>query len=115
MKISQKTLIYIGIAFLLIQLSSIIYARFIPERFFCWAPYDEHSYYEINVTINGKRLSEYDVQNRYRYTSKGWEPRCMYNVFSIVKQYEETYGMDDNASVEIVYSTNGHKEKRWKH
>lgn len=105
----------IGISFLLIQLSSIVYARFIPERFFCWAPYDEHSHYKINVIINGSDLSAKEVSARYRYTPEGWEPRSMHNIFSIVKQYEVTYGKEDNATVEIVYRTNGHNEKRWKH
>ena len=100
---------------MLIQLSVIIYSRFIPERFFCWAPYDEHTNYKINVTIEGRELSTQEVNERYRYTPEGWEPRAIHNVFSIVKQYEETYGKKDNAEVEIVYKTNGHKEERWNH
>ncbi|WP_400079033.1 hypothetical protein [Winogradskyella sp. R77965] len=103
----------VGVLFLFLQLTSIVYARFIPERLFCWAPYDEHSYYEIKVSIEGKVLTKNEISKRYRYSSKGWEARSMDNIFSLVRQYEKTYGVNDNASVIIVYKTNGHKQKQW--
>lgn len=106
--------LYVGGIFLFLQLALIIYARFIPERFFCWAPYDEHSYYEIKVMINGDTLSQNEVRSRYRYKAKGWEPRSMDNIFSLVEQYEQTYGLNDKASVIIDYQTNGHKKLQWK-
>ena len=104
----------IGMLFISIQLASIIYARFIPERFFCWAPYDSHTQFEVFVNINGNVLSPLEAEARYGYKTKGWEQRSIHNIFSLVKQYERTYGKNDNASVIIIYSTNGHPKKTWK-
>ena len=114
MRSTKRIGFYLGSVFLFLQLASVIYARFIPERFFCWAPYDEHSYYEIKVMIDGESLSRSEVNSRYRYKSKGWEPRSMDNIFSLVEQYEKTYGVNDNALVIIDYQTNGHKKQQWK-
>jgi hypothetical protein len=110
----MKTRFIIGILFISIQLASIIYARFIPERFFCWAPYDSHTLFEVFVTIDSKTLSQQETEKRYGYKMKGWEQRSIHNIFSLVKQYERTYGKKDNASVIIIYSTNGHPKKTWK-
>ena len=101
----------IAILFLALQLASIVYARFIPERFFCWAPYDSHTKFETFVTIDGKTLSHQEAENRYKYKMKGWEQRSIDNIFSLIKQYETTYGISDNAQVRVVYSTNGHLEQ----
>ena len=104
----------LGIIFLLLQIGSIIYARFIPERFFCWAPYDEHSNYEIVVEIDGESLSHYEIKQRYHYAALGWETRAIHNVFNYIQQYETTYGIDDQADVRVIYTTNGHQEKIWR-
>ena len=104
----------VGITFLALQVASIIYARFIPERFFCWAPYDEHSHFEVKVKIGDKSLSSYEIKNRYRYTALGWEPRAIHNVFNLIEQYEATYGKQDDAEVSVIYSTNGHDECIWR-
>ncbi len=114
MKLPARTPIWIGVLFLLVQLGSVIYARFIPERFFCWAPYDEHTYYRIDVTIDGELLSFDDVKSRYHYLPEGWEPRCIDNIFSLVQQYESTYGKAEDAEVKITYTTNGKTEKIWR-
>lgn len=95
------------------QIISLVVARFIPERFFCWAPYDEHTYINVSVEINGKELTEKEIKNRYHYKSRGWEPRSIHNVFNIISQYESTYGKDDNALVQVKYTTNGKKELTW--
>lgn len=103
----------LGWLFLLLQVVFIFYARFIPERFFCWAPYDEQTSYEISVTVDGKELSVDEVGKRYRYGHKRTESRTIHNLFSMVRQYETTYGVHDHAEVKIVYSTNGHKKMTW--
>lgn len=104
----------IGIVFLGLQLGSIIYARFIPERFFCWAPYDSHTQFETIVTIDGKILSTQETEARYGYKMKGWEQRSIDNIFAIIRQYERTYGKNDNAEVLVKYNTNGRLEKEWR-
>jgi|LGOV01.1.fsa_nt_gb hypothetical protein len=105
----------IGYIFLSFQVLSIIYARVTPERFFCWAPYDEHTRFEVLVEIEGKAITGKEVKNRYRYRpiDIGWESRSINNVFNIINQYESSYGKNDKAVVKIKYSTNGKKEKVW--
>ena len=103
----------IGIAFLAIQIVLILYARFIPQRFFCWAPYDQHTKFEVFVTIDGELLSTEEAEIRYRHHMKGWEQRSIDNIFSLITQYESTYGKNDKALVEIIYTTNGHDEQKW--
>jgi hypothetical protein len=103
----------VGIVFLLLQAGSILYARFTDERFFCWAPYDQHTRYRIEVEIDGGALDPESIQDRYRYRAEAWEPRNIANVFSIVKQYETSYGQSDSAKVRIFYRKNGMPQRIW--
>ncbi|MFX0557002.1 hypothetical protein ACOCEA_09390 [Maribacter sp. CXY002] len=103
----------IGCFLLLIQIGQIIYSRFIPERFFCWAPYDEQTPYLIQVEVNSRMLSENEVSSRYGYGAKRVESRSIHNVFSIIEQYERTYGILDNAKVTVHYNINGKKDLIW--
>ena len=113
-RISRITISHcIGILFLLLQLGLVINARFAPERFFCWAPYDSHVQFKTSVEINGKFLTLEEAEKRYKYKMGGWEQRSIYNIFSIISQYEKTYGKNDDARVTIIYSINGHQEKVW--
>ncbi len=109
----MKTRFYIGILFLVLQIASVIYARFIPERFFCWGPYDNHTKFEVFVEIDGKLLSSDEAEKRYRYKMVGWEQRSIHNIFSLISQFETTYGSKENANVKVLYSTNGHPQKEW--
>ena len=104
---------WLGAVFLTSQLLSIGYARFIPERFFCWAPYDEHSRYTIDVQIGGRALSADEISTRYRYNAGGWEVRAIHNVISLVRQYEMTYGYSEQAWVTITYVVNGRPQETW--
>jgi len=103
----------IGLSVLFAQIVSIGSASLIPERFFCWAPYDQHTRYRIDVSLNGEALSPRAVQSRYRYRAEAWEPRNISNLFSIIRQYESTYGAADDAVVTVTYSTNGKPEATW--
>ncbi len=109
MKINQL----IGISFLAIQVIMIGYARFVPERYFCWAPYDEQTLYDIVVEINGNPLSKRAIGQRYKYKNQGWESRTIQNIFDLIETYETTYGKNDNAQVTVTYETNGHAVKTW--
>ena len=109
----MKRQYYLGAIFLIAQFVSIIYARVIPERFFCWAPYDQHTHYELFVEAKGVELTKSEIQERYHYRATGWEPRSIFNVINIVNQYESTYGETDRARVKIKYSINGNSEEIW--
>ena len=106
---------FTALMFLVVQIVLIVYSRFVPERFFCWSPYDEHNSFEVYVTIGDKELSFDEVKERYQYKSNGWEARTIHNIFSIIKQYENSYGKADKASVRVVYTKNGHDEQIWEH
>lgn len=103
----------IGLTFLGLQVGSIFYARFIPERFFCWAPYDSHVNFKTSVTINNKILSNEEAESRYQYKMQGWEQRSIHNIFYLITKYERTYGELDSAKVKINYSINGRKKAVW--
>ncbi|MBN4070484.1 hypothetical protein JYT76_02270 [Olleya sp. AH-315-F22] len=111
----MKIRLLIGVLFLLIQVCSVIYARFIPERFFCWGPYDIQTKFEVTVVIDNKKLSFKESKERYRYKTKGWEQRSIHNIFLLISQYESTYGKNDNAKVSINYSTNGKAQQVWEY
>ncbi|MBR9914925.1 MAG: DUF3421 domain-containing protein [Algicola sp.] len=109
----MKIRFFIGVCFLLLQIGGIVYARFVPERFFCWAPYDSHTKFEVLVTINGRTLSSEEASDRYHYKMKGWEQRSIHNIISLIRQYERSYGKNDHAEVTLIYATNGHPEQTW--
>ncbi len=103
-----------GIGFLVLQLGLILLARFIPERYFCWAPFDQCTRYTIEVLIDGRRLDPHETWYRYRIQPDAWDQRAAANVLSIVRRYEETRGRGDHADVTIRYTVNGRPEQTWK-
>lgn len=103
----------IGIIFLFVQCISIGVATTIPEKFFCWAPYDEHTLLRTKVVIDTTELTYNQINQRYRYSLNDWEPRAVHNVLDLVEQYERTYGSQDSANVIIEYTTNGNPSKVW--
>jgi hypothetical protein len=103
----------IVLVFFLLQIGGIIYSRFVDLRYFSWAPFDQISYYEITAKVNGVVLSPQEITRRYTIQNKGRENRSIHHVFSIINQYEESYGKDEKAVVKVVYSTNGKAEEEW--
>lgn len=96
-----------------LQVWGIVYARFTSVRYFCWAPYDQISQYEIRVDLNGSTLSSDAIEARYRIQAKGRENRSIHNVMALIRCYEQSYGKDDSAQVELHYTSNGKKAKVW--
>lgn len=104
---------YILVTFFALQMAGIIAGRFTETKFFCWAPYDQISTYDISVSINGVQLNEQSIFERYQRPQTGRENRSIYNLLSIISQYETTYGQNDNASVVVTYTINGHRNEIW--
>ena len=102
-----------GLAVLIIagQLAGIVVGRFVPERYFCWAPFEETSVYEIEASWDGKPLSEDDILNRYSLSSKGRNNRSIHHVISIIRWREER--STEPVAVRVRYWTNGGEEQRW--
>lgn len=103
----------IVLLFFALQIVGIVHARFVPERFFCWAPYDQLSHYTISTWIKGTKLNKEAVIKRYQLRGYGRENRSIHNVFAIVSQYERTKGKEDSAKVIIQYQQNGKNKKTW--
>ena len=103
---------FLGIFFGL-QIAGITAAKFMDTRYFCWAPYDQFSIYHIEVRIDGEKLTDEKIRQRYRKRASGRNNRSIHNIISAVRQYEETYGSSDFAVVKISYEINGHKNATW--
>jgi hypothetical protein len=105
----------IGIALLLFQLGAIVYARFVPTRYFCWAPFDMQTDYRIEATVNGQKLSLAEIGKRYRRPAQGSDNRSYQHVIDIVEQVERRYHPDDDADVVMTYRINGKQEQQWRY
>jgi hypothetical protein len=91
------------------------YARFVPARYFCWAPYDIQSEYRLDVSISGRTLTPSEIRRRYRRPKQGVDNRSIQHVMDIVQQYEESYGRSDHAQVLMRYRINGKAEQEWRY
>ena len=102
-----------AVALLVCQVVAIIYARFTPARYFCWAPYDTQDRYRVFVEIDDLVLTEKQTNERYRFSSNAWQQHSIRNLLEAIEQYELSYGSDDNAEIEVRYSHNGRAEQTW--
>ncbi len=112
---AKKRLLFtaFGVVFLLLQVFMIVYARRTPARYFCWAPYEHISEYDIQVAINGRQFRPAEILARYRRPAHHLKEGEIQHLLDVVQQYEETYGRNDHAQVVIRYRTNGWEEKQW--
>jgi hypothetical protein len=96
-----------------VQLAGIGYARFVPTRYLCWAPYDQISFYVIEAERDGRPLTPGDIAARYRMPADGRENRAIQHVLDTIAQYESTYGRVERVEVRVRYRTNGRPEQTW--
>jgi hypothetical protein len=104
----------LGGALLFAQVAAMAHARFVPSRYFCWAPYDSLSVYAMDVQVNGRALTAEEILRRYRVPQGGRENRSIQHLIDLISQYETTYGRADRARVALRYRTNGHEEHTWR-
>jgi hypothetical protein len=109
----QRGKVVLAVSFLLLQLCLILWARFIPERWFCWAPHDAQTQYELTVVVNGQALSPEEISGRYRRHKIDREVRAAANIKAIIMQRERTYGRNDTALITMNYRINGIPQKPW--
>jgi hypothetical protein len=113
--VGPKLKLLFAISLLGAQLVAIVYARFTPLRYFCWAPNDYVTDYTLTVTVNQRKLTDREILKRYRLP----EPLGIYenpveHITAEIQQYETTYGRQDNAAVELSSSLNGKgATRRW--
>ncbi len=104
----------VGVAFILAQLGSIAYARFVPTRYFCWAPFDALATYQLSVVrADGTALTPAEIRARYHRSAKGLEQRAIQHLMDIISQYERTYGRADGIRATLTYRVNGSEERTW--
>ena len=99
--------------FFAIQLAGLVYARTVPTRYLSWAPYDQISFFEMEVDVGGKRLTPAEVEGRYRLPASGRENRSIHHVLNAVVLYEQTYGVGDSAAIRVRYTVNRGEEEVW--
>jgi hypothetical protein len=104
----------IGVALLAFQVFMIGYARFVPSRYFCWAPYDTQTDYRLDLSVNGKKLTAKQIQARYKRPKAGSDNRSPQHVMDILQGYDETYGKADRAEIVMKYRVNGREEREWR-
>ena len=100
-------------AILVFQLAMIVYARFVPSRYFCWAPYDVQTEYWITTVVDGRKLTPAEIRTRYRRTQHGTDNRSPQHVIDILEGVEKQYHPDDHAAVTMRYRVNGKEERVW--
>jgi hypothetical protein len=101
----------LGLSLLLFQIGAILYARFVPARYFCWAPYDMQTDYELQVMVDGRTLTPAEIRGRYRRGAKGTDNRSAQHVIDIVQGVEER--RREGAEVVMRYRVNGGEKRTW--
>src|SRR5207237_6850999 len=86
----------IGLALLAFQVGAVVYARFVPSRYFCWAPFDMQTDYRLEVTVNGQKLSAKEIQQRYRRPAQGTDNRSFQHLIDILTEAEQRYHPGDH-------------------
>jgi len=105
----------IPLALFAFQLGAIVYARFVPTRYFCWAPYDTQTDYTATATVNGKKLTSAEFRQRYRRPQRGFDNRSPQHVFDMLEQVEKKRaGLGESATIVVKYRVNGKEAREWR-
>jgi hypothetical protein len=111
---SMQTLRWtLGLALLAFQMGAIVYARFVPSRYFCWAPFDMQTDYRLEVVVNGQKLTGKQIQERYRRGQTGTDNRSSQHLMDIIQQVEQRFHPHDQTRVIMTYRVNGKQEQQW--
>lgn len=105
----------LGIALLLAQLGAVAYARFVPTRYFAWAPNDYAVEYRIAATVDGRALTPQQVQARYRLDSQGLYEFPPQMLIDDLRGYERQYGERDHVRLRLTYRLDGHDLEHWRY
>ncbi len=100
-----------AIAILLAQVITVVYARFTPARYFCWAPFDMQTDYRLQVRLNGRELSPAEIRARYRRPAVGTDNRSVQNLVDILEGVEQRAA--EQATIVMTYRINGKEEHTW--
>jgi hypothetical protein len=97
------------------QFGAIVYARFVPTRYFCWAPFDIQTDYVATATVNGKQLNGAEFRQRYRRNNRGFDNRSPWHVIDMFRQVEEKRAtLGEQATIVMKYRVNGKEPQEWR-
>ena len=102
----------LGVLLLALQAGAIVRGRLVNDRYFCWAPYDRQTRYRIDADLNGHRLSDEQVRQRYRRPLQGVDNRSEQHLFDIIRRAERR--SEPRGRVVVRYSVNGGPEQQWR-
>ena len=105
----------IGLLILALQAGAMVRARFVNDRYFCWAPFDQQTKYVIGVAIGDEGLGKSQIRNRYRRPAEGVDNRSAHNLFDIITRAEQKFEKLGRGRVVVRYSVNGHEEREWRY
>jgi hypothetical protein len=103
-----------AVCLLLLQVVSVVHARFVTSRWLAWAPNDYAIGYKIQAQVNGRELSSDQIGKRYQLLSEGVYENPAQNLVDIVRQRERTYGRNDQAKVVLTFRPNGGTAQEWR-
>ena len=104
----------IPILLFLFQIGAIIYTRFAPTRYFCWAPFDTQTDYVAIAVVNGHQLNAAEFRQRYRRPKRGFDNRSPQHVIDMLQQVEEKRAaFGDHATISMKYRVNGKELREW--
>src|SRR5580692_4351342 len=97
------------------QLGAIGYARFVPTRYFCWAPYDIQTDYVATSIVNGHSLTASEFRQRYRRSRRGTDNRSPWHVIDMLRQVEEKRAaLGEKTTIVMQYRVNGKDPREWR-
>jgi hypothetical protein len=105
----------LGLLLLAAQLAGIVYSRFTPLRYFCWAPFDQQTQYVIGVEVSGDPLSDLQIEARYRRGASGSDNRSAHHLFDIIERAEGRIEPEARGRVRVLYRINGGPEAEWRY
>ena len=96
-----------------LQIAAFVTAKTTSHRYFCWAPFDQHTSYEIHASRHGVPLSDEAIEARYHIPARGYNPRSCYEVLGTIERFESTDGRHRPLEVHVSYRINGGPEQTW--
>jgi hypothetical protein len=105
----------LGVALLALQAGAIGRARFVDDRYFCWAPFDQQTKYSIAITVGDDGLAAAQIQSRYRRPAEGVDNRSAHHLFDIITRTEKKFEKWGRSRVLVRYSVNGRQEREWRY
>jgi hypothetical protein len=104
----------IGSAFLLAQLTLVLWTRMQPVSFPTWAPNDYFLQFRIGVKDGKRALSDAEIYGRYHLRASGLIECSPAFLLGIVESRERELSVNDPRAVTVTYQLNGHAPETWR-